>query len=60
MLRIVRSLGLGINASWHRATAGVVVPEHVRQEVVQHETMINLLEEGQILLKEDDDNMDSK
>ena len=34
--------------------AGVVVPDHVHQEAVQHRPMTNSLEEGRILMEDDD------
>ena len=59
MRQIVRSLGLGIGASQHNVIPGVIVPDHVHQEAVQHGPMTNSLEEGQILMEEDDDSMNS-
>ena len=59
MRRIVRSLGLGIGASRHNVVPSAVVPDHVHQEAVQHASMTNSLEEGQILMDDDDDSLNS-
>ena len=59
MHQIVRSLGLGIGASQHSVVPGVVAPDHVHQEAVQHGPMTNSLEEGQILMEDDDDSLNS-
>ena len=57
--QIVRSLGLGIGALYHNEIPGVVVPDHVHQEAVQHGAITNSSEQGQILMGEDDDSMNS-
>ena len=54
MRRIVRSLGLGIGASRPNMVPRAVVPDHVHQEAVQHAPITNSLEEGQILMDDDD------
>ena len=36
-----------------------VVLDYVHQEAVQHASMTNLLEEGQILMDDDDDSLNS-
>ena len=59
MRRIVRSLGLGIGASRHNVVPNAGVPDHVHQEAVQHALMTNSLEEGQILMDDDDDSLNS-
>ena len=59
MRRIVRSLGLGIGASRHNVVPSAVVPDHVHPEAVQHASMTNSLEEGQILMDDDDDSLSS-
>ena len=37
----------------------IVVLDHAHQEAAQHGPMTNLLEEGQILMDDDDDSMNS-
>ena len=59
MRRIVKSLGVGIAASQHIVVPTAVVPDHVHQEAVQHASMTNSLEEGQILMDDDDDSLNS-
>ena len=59
MRQIIRSLGLGVGASQHNMVPRAVVPDHVHQEAVQHAPMTNSLEEGQILMDDDDDSLNS-
>ena len=52
-------MGVGIGASQHNMVPSAVVPDPVHQEAVQHASMTNSLEEGQILMDDDDDNLNS-
>ena len=43
----------------HNVGLGVIVPDHVHQEAVQHRPMTNSLEEGQIFMEDDDDSLNN-